>query len=69
MRIGIHGKDFQAKSTRFIEKILEQLKSRKAEIWLSAKFIKQVKTPLLTDIKYKTFDQGDNLRSLDFFFS
>jgi NAD+ kinase len=69
MRIGIHGKDFQAKSTRFIEKILEQLKSRKAEIWLSAKFIKQVKTPLLADIKYKTFDQGDNLRSLDFFFS
>lgn len=69
MRIGIHGKDFQAKSTRFIEKILEQLKSRKAEIWLSSKFIKQVKTPLLADIKYKTFDQGDNLRSLDFFFS
>ena len=69
MRIGIHGKDFQAKSTRFIEKILEQLKSRKAEIWLSSKFIKQVKTPLLADIKYKTFEQGDNLRSLDFFFS
>ncbi|HNV27749.1 MAG TPA: NAD kinase [Cyclobacteriaceae bacterium] len=69
MRIGIHGKDFQAKSTRFIEKILEQLKSRKTEIWLSSKFIKQVKTPLLADIKYKTFEQGDNLRSLDFFFS
>lgn len=69
MRIGIHGKDFQAKSTRFIEKILEQLKSRNTEIWLSSKFIKQVKTPLLADIKYKTFEQGDNLRSLDFFFS
>ncbi len=69
MRIGIHGKDFQAKSTRFIEKILEQLMSRKTEIWLSSKFIKQVKTPLLADIKYKTFEQGDNLRSLDFFFS
>ncbi|MEQ1584750.1 MAG: NAD kinase [Cyclobacteriaceae bacterium] len=69
MRIGIHGKDFQAKSTRFIEKILDQLKQRKAEIWLSSKFIKQVKSPLLGDIKYKTFEQGDNLRSLDFFFS
>jgi NAD+ kinase len=69
MRIGIHGRDFQAKSTRFIEKILDQLKQRRAEVWLSSKFIKQVKSPLLGDIKYKTFEQGDNLRSLDFFFS
>lgn len=69
MRIGIHGRDFQAKSTRFIEKILDQLKQRKAEIWLSSKFIKQVKSPLLGDIKYKIFEQGDNLRTLDFFFS
>lgn len=69
MRIGIHGRDFQAKSTRFIEKILDQLMQRKAEVWLSSKFIKQVKSPLLGDIKYKTFEQGDNLRSLDFFFS
>lgn len=69
MRIGIHGKDFQAKSTHFIEKIIDQLKQRKAEIWLSSKFIKQVKSSLLDDLKYKTFEQGDNLRSLDFFFS
>jgi NAD+ kinase len=69
MRIGIHGKDFQAKSTHFIEKIFDQLKQRKAEVWLSSKFIKQVKSPLLEDFKYKTFEQGDNLRSLDFFFS
>ncbi len=69
MRIGIHGKDFQAKSTHFIEKIIDQLKQRKAEIWLSSKFIKQVKSSLLDDLKYKTFEQGDTLRSLDFFFS
>jgi NAD+ kinase len=69
MRIGIHGKDFQAKSTHFIEKIIDQLKQRRAEIWLSSKFIKQVKSSLLDDLKYKTFEQGDNLRSLDFFFS
>lgn len=69
MRIGIHGRDFQAKSTRFIEKILDQLKQRKAEVWLSSKFIKQVKSPLLGNIKYKIFEQGDNLRTLDFFFS
>jgi NAD+ kinase len=69
MRIGIHGRDFQAKSTRFIEKILDQLKQRKAEVWFSSKFVKQVKSPLLGDIKYKTFELGDNLRNLDFLFS
>lgn len=69
MRIGIHGKDFQAKSTHFIEKIFGQLKQRKAEVWLSSKFIKQVKSSLLEDFKHKIFEQGDNLRSLDFFFS
>jgi len=69
MRIGIHGRDFQTKSTRFIEKVLEELKQRKAEVWLSSKFIKQVKSPLLGEIKYKTFEHGDNLRNLDFFFS
>jgi len=69
MRIGIHGRDFQTKSTRFIENVLDQLKQRKAEIWLSSKFVKQIKSPLLSEMKYKVFEQGDSLRNLDFFFS
>lgn len=69
MRIGIHGRDFQTKSTKFIENVLEQLKQRKAEVWLSSKFVKQIKTPLLGEIKYKIFELGDSLRNFDFFFS
>lgn len=69
MRIGIHGRDFQAKSSRFIEKILTLLAQRKAEVWLSSKFIKQVKSSVLENLKYKTFELGDSLRNLDFFFS
>ncbi len=69
MRIGIHGRDFQTKSTRFIENVLEQLKQRKAEVWLSSKFVKQIKSPLLGEMKYKIFEQGDSLRNFDFFFS
>ncbi|MBL7860378.1 MAG: NAD kinase [Cyclobacteriaceae bacterium] len=69
MRIGIHGRDFQAKSSRFIEKILTLLAQRKAEVCLSSKFIKQVKSSVLENIKYKTFELGDSLRNLDFFFS
>lgn len=69
MRIGIHGRDFQTKSSRFIEKILNQLIQRKAEIWLSTKLARQIKTSVLDSARYKTFDLGDNLRNLDFFFS
>lgn len=69
MRIGLHGRDFKAKSSRFIEKLLDQLNQYQAEIWLSSKFVKQVKSGALKKIKFKTFELGDNLRSLDFFFS
>lgn len=69
MRIGLHGRDFKAKSSRFIEKLLEQLNQYQAEIWLSSKFVKQVKSGALKKVKFKSFEVGDNLRSLDFFFS
>lgn len=67
MRIGIHSRDFQGKSKPFIEKTLDELKNRKAEVWLSSKFVKQVKAPILD--KFKTFETGDSLKSLDFFLS
>lgn len=69
MRIGLHGRDFKAKSSTFIEKLLHQLMNYDAEIWLSSRFVKQVESSALKKIKYKTFELGDNLKSLDFFFS
>jgi len=69
MRIGVHGRDFKGKSSRFIEKLLDQLKQYDTEIWLSSKFIKQVDSSVLKSVKYKSFELGDNLKSLDFFFS
>jgi NAD+ kinase len=69
MRIGLHGRDFKAKSSTFIEKLLHQLMHYDAEIWLSSRFVKQVESSVLKKVKYKTFELGDNLKSLDFFFS
>jgi len=69
MRIGIHGMDAQHKSSLFIEKVLEYLHRSKCEIWVSAKFLKLVKSSRIQKFKLKTFDHGDNLRHLDFFFS
>jgi len=69
MRIGIHGKDFQDKSTRFLVKVLDTLKQREVETWVSDKFLKLVKPASLTDFKLKSFDHSTNLNNLDFFLS
>jgi NAD+ kinase len=69
IRIGIHGKDFQNKSSRFIEKVLDHLKKNQAEIWVSSKFLKQFKSTRIADYKLRSFDIGDNLHSLNFFLS
>lgn len=69
MRIGIHGKDFRDKSQRFIEKVLDYLQRSRTEIWVSDRFLKQIKSSRIQALKLKTFDHTDNLRNLDFFFS
>jgi NAD+ kinase len=69
MRIGIHGKDPHHKSSRFTEKLLEYLKAKGIETWISSPFLKQLKSPNLKAFKIKTFSQGDSLKSLDFFLS
>lgn len=67
MRIGIHGRDFQQKSSRFIERVLTLLGRHKAEIFVSSKFQKHFKSNL--DFKMKVFDHGDSLKNLDVFIS
>ena len=69
MRIGIHGKDSQQKTSRFIERVLEFLQANKCELWVSSKFLKQVRSSHIHKFKLKPFDAGDNLRHLDFFLS
>ena len=69
MKIGLHGRDFKAKSSLFIEKLLGQLAHYSSEIWLSSRFVKQVESSALNRVKFKTFELGDNLKSLDFLFS
>ena len=67
MRIGIHGRDFQQKSSRFIERVLTWLANYRAEICVSSKFQKHFKSK--QDFNLKVFDHGDNLKNLDFFMS
>ncbi len=67
MRIGIHGRDFQQKSSRFIERVLTWLTKYQSEIFVSSKFQKHFKSK--QDFKLKVFEHGDNLKNLDFFIS
>jgi NAD+ kinase len=67
MRIGIHGRDFQQRSSHFIEWVLSRLSQDKNEICVSSKFQRHFKSK--TNFKVKVFEHGDNLRNLDFFIS
>ncbi|MBS1487825.1 MAG: NAD kinase [Bacteroidetes bacterium] len=69
MRIGIHGKDFQNKSSRFLIKILDELERHGVETWVSDKFAKSLKASQLHEYKIKTFDHDHSLKHLDFFLS
>jgi len=67
MRIGVHGRDFQLKSSRFIERVLSILSRYKAELYVSSKFQRHFKSR--QPFKFKVFEQGDSLKNLDFFIS
>lgn len=67
MRIGVHGRDFQQKSSRFIERILTILGQYKSEIYVSSKFRKHFKAR--RQFKVREFEEGDSLKHLDFFLS
>ncbi|MFZ5970101.1 MAG: NAD kinase [Bacteroidota bacterium] len=69
MKVAIHGKDPQSKSSRFVESVVEWLAAHQVEIWISEKFLRQVKSARVQRMKLKTFEQGDNLKPLDFFLS
>jgi len=69
MRIGIHGKEVQGHAARFNEKIFEDLKRRKADIHVSSKFLKHIKSSKLKSLKLPSFDPGDALKNFDFFLS
>jgi NAD+ kinase len=69
MRIALHGKDPQGKSARFVEQVVEWLRVRDIDIWITDKFQRQLKSPKIQRLKLKTFKMGDNLKPVDFFLS
>lgn len=69
MRIAIHGRDPQQKSTQFIESVVDYLRKQDIEIIASEKFLHSLKSASLRKLGIKAFDQSVNLKNVDFFFS
>lgn len=69
MRIGIHGKEVQGQAARFNEKIFEDLQLKKADLHVSTKFLKHMKSSKLKSLKLASFEPGDSLKNFDFFLS
>jgi NAD+ kinase len=69
MKIGVHGKEFTRQSAPFIEKIFQILQNHKADVYVSSAFSKCLKFSNFKKFKIKTYEPGDNLKSLQIFLS
>src|SRR5688572_17808799 len=69
MRIAIHGRDAQQKSTQFIESVIDYLVDQKVDILATDKFLSNVKLPAIRRRSIKSFGHDVNLKNVDFFLS
>lgn len=69
MRIAIHGRDPQQKSTQFIESVVDYLSKQEVDIIASDRFLSNVKSTSIRKLGIKTFDHRVSLKNVDFFLS
>jgi len=69
MKIGVHGKEFTRQFAPFIESIFQILQNHKAEVYVSSSFNRFLKFSNFKKFKVKTYEPGENLKSLQFFLS
>lgn len=69
MRIALHGRDSQHKSTRLIEQVITSLVTKKHEVIISKNFMDHIPSEKIKQLKLKTFDAGEPLRKVHFFLS
>ena len=64
MKIALHGRDFQQKSSRFVEKVIQLLEDHGAELLVSEKFARYFKSK-----KFKIFTSSRQLKGTKYFIS
>lgn len=65
MKIGIHGKEFNRQLVPLMEKVLLCLQRYEADLFISSKFQKYLKSSVFKKFKWNTYEPGDNLKKLD----
>ncbi len=65
MNIGIHGKEFTKHSLPFVLDIFSILKANKANVVVSSKVYKNLKSAALKEFKVDVYEPGQNLEKLD----
>jgi NAD+ kinase len=69
MRIAIHGRDPQQKSTQFIESVIDYLHKQEVDIIASDKFLANLRSTAIRKYGIKTFNHDVNLKNVNFFLS
>lgn len=69
MKIGIHGKEFNRQLVPQMERMLRFFQKEKADLFVSAKFEKFLKSPAFKKFEWKTYEPGESLKKLDAFLS
>lgn len=69
MRIAIHGRDTRSASTHFLEKLIEDLRSRGVEVLASHNLIAHLPKKDVKKFNLKSFGLPANLNKVDFFIS
>jgi NAD+ kinase len=69
MKIGIHGKEFDRQSVAFITLIFDILTRKRAELFVSSKFNRLLKSSAFNPYNRKVYEPGTSLNKLDAFLS
>jgi len=69
MKIGIHGKEFKRQSAPFIENIFQVLIRNRADVYVSAPFLKHLRPAFIKSFRLKSYTPGEKVRGLDLFLS
>lgn len=69
MKIGIHGKDFNEETKKFIQTVFDELKSRDAHIELSEEYAEIVKNADINLPDFSVYNEKEDLSYLDFLFT
>lgn len=69
MRIALHGRDTRSSSAGFVEKLIEHLREKKADVIVSDKLLSHLPKRDAKKLKLKSFDHSDKLSRVDFFIS